>query len=67
MVCLSAITIAPAFFGHFDIPMGLISFVCFLPMVIYFSEQSTKDRISRLEARIIELEEANKASRTNGP
>lgn len=61
MVLVSASTIAPVFFGHFDIPSGMITFICFLPLVILFSEQSTKARIFRLEARIAELEERNKS------
>lgn len=65
MVCLTALTILPMFFGHADVPSGLITLICFLPMVFYFSEQSAKKKISQLEARIIELEETNKARPNN--
>ena len=49
------------FLGSNDIPSGLITLVCFLPMVFYFSERSANQKISRLEARMIVLEKMNKS------
>lgn len=60
MVFLTAVTIFPIFLGGADIPSGLITLICFLPMVIYFSERSATEKISQLEARIVELEKVNK-------
>jgi len=66
MVCLTVLTILPAFLGDWEIPSGLLMIVCFLPMVFFFSEQATNKKISKLEARIIELEVTNKSCEATG-
>jgi len=38
------------------IPSPLISFICFLPMVFYFSAQATYTELSALDRRIAALE-----------
>lgn len=60
MVFLTAVTVFPIFLGGADIPSGIITLICFLPMVIYFSERSATEKIYQLEARIVELEKVNK-------
>jgi hypothetical protein len=58
MLVLVAVTYWQVFSGS-DIPSGLLPLIGFLPMAFFFSEYSAYQRISKLEARIVELEEAN--------
>jgi len=65
---ITALTLAPTFLKIGDpLPSGLITLICFLPMVFYFSAQATFNELSALEARIRELEkkESEQASPAN--
>ena len=54
---IAAITLAPTFYGISDpMPLGLVPFICFLPLAFFHSANATFIEISALEARIQKLE-----------